>query len=200
MKVENFKKEKGFTLVETLIAISILMIAIASPINLAQKALSSAILSRDQMTASFLAQDGLEAIKNLRDEIAIRPDSLEWLSPFTRCMCTGNQCDDFDYLRIKSCNIDSTEVNLGGSIVDSSTNPDNANLKIKFNEENVFIKYDLDPAGDKSKFARLINITKTADPSGNEAVVKVRVCWPFPTCEQKVDIKGFIYNYSPYLI
>lgn len=71
----NKKIISGFTLIEALVAISILMIAISSPIMLAQKGLSSSILSRDQMIASFLAQDGIESIKNLRDEIAINQKS-----------------------------------------------------------------------------------------------------------------------------
>ncbi len=71
MYIKNKKIISGFTLIEALVAISLLMIAISSPIMLAQKGLSSSILSRDQMIASFLAQDGIEAVKNIRDEIAI---------------------------------------------------------------------------------------------------------------------------------
>jgi len=195
MKVINFKKQKGFTLVETLIAISILMIAIASPINLAQKALSSAVLSRDQMTASFLAQDGLEAVKNLRDQIAIRSDSTDWLSPFRgKCVCTGVQCNLNDLSQAIYCNIDTTLADLNSSIIGSSDSASNP-LKIETNS-GVFAKYDLG-AGSASKFSRLINIMPTNDP--NEAIVQVRVCWPYPSCSQRIDIKDFIYNYSPYI-
>ncbi len=200
MKIINYKKEEGFTLVETLIAISILMIAIASPINLAQKALSSAVLSRDQMTASFLAQDGLEATKNLRDEIAIRSDSTDWLAPFrNKCVCDNQtkQCS-FDSSEKYYCNIDSTLKDLSGSII-GSDEPAKANPLIIETNNGVFTKYDIGKAGGMpSKFARLINIKQTEDP--NEAIIQVRVCWPYPSCEQKIDIKDFIYNYSPNLL
>src|SRR5690349_21682289 len=177
MKIVNNKKEKGFTLVETLIAISILMIAIASPINLAQKALSSAVLSRDQMTASFLAQDGLEAIKNLRDQIAVRSDSTDWLSPFrSKCVCTGTQCNLDNLSSAIYCNIDTTLADLGSSIIGSSDSASNP-LRIETNG-NAFSKYDLG-TGSASKFSRLINIMTTNDP--NEAIVQVRVCWPYPS-------------------
>lgn len=195
MKTINTKK--GFTLVETLIAISILMIAIASPINLAQKALSSAVLSRDQMTASFLAQDGLEAIKNLRDQVAVRSNSTDWLGPFRdNCVCNNvdKQCS-FNRPDRYYCNIDSTLEDLSGSIIGSNNAGSNP-LRIE-TAGNSFTKYDLG-AGSASKFARLINIMQTSDP--NEAVVQVRVCWPYPSCTQKVDIKDFIYNYSPNLL
>ncbi len=200
----NYKKQKGFTLVETLIAISILMIAIASPINLAQKALSSAVLSRDQMTASFLAQDGLEAVKNLRDQIAIRKNgNTDWLLPFrNKCICTSDTCNLDNSSTALYCNIDTTLDDLGASnsIIASTDNNHSINpLKIEKDNNGVFSKYDLLGSGSSaSKFARLINIMQTDDP--NEAIVQVRVCWPYPSCEQKIDIKDFIYNYAPNLL
>ena len=58
---------KGFTLVETLVAISILMIAIVGPMTIAQNGLSSSIYAREQFIAQFLAQDALEYVRNVRD-------------------------------------------------------------------------------------------------------------------------------------
>src|ERR1035437_9310157 len=57
----------GFTLVETLVAIAILMIAIAGPLTVAEKGLSASIYARDQLMASYLAQDAMESIKNVVD-------------------------------------------------------------------------------------------------------------------------------------
>jgi prepilin-type N-terminal cleavage/methylation domain-containing protein len=65
--IKRNTKNAGFTLVETLVAIAILMIAIAGPLTVAEKGLSAAIYARDQMMASYLAQDGMEAIKNVVD-------------------------------------------------------------------------------------------------------------------------------------
>ncbi len=60
-------RARGFTLVETLVAIAVLMIAIAGPLVVASKGLTAALISRDQMTASLLAQETMEMIKNTRD-------------------------------------------------------------------------------------------------------------------------------------
>lgn len=60
-------RRRGFTLVETLVAITILMIAIAGPLVIATKGLTSATYSKDQMIASFLAQESMEVIKNVHD-------------------------------------------------------------------------------------------------------------------------------------
>lgn len=60
----NFKNKKGFTIIETLVAVTILMISIVGPLTIAQKSLMASIYARDQVTASFLAQDIIEKIKN----------------------------------------------------------------------------------------------------------------------------------------
>jgi len=58
---------RGFTLIETLVAISILVTAIVGPMTLASQALSSAYYARDQVTAFHLAQEAVETIRNVRD-------------------------------------------------------------------------------------------------------------------------------------
>lgn len=65
MKYFNIKN-KGFTLVETLVAIAILMISIAGPLTIANKSLTAAVYARDQVEASFIAQEVVEKIKNDR--------------------------------------------------------------------------------------------------------------------------------------
>lgn len=60
----NFKNKRGFTIIETLVAVTILMISIVGPLTIAQKSLMASIYARDQVTASFLAQDIIEKIKN----------------------------------------------------------------------------------------------------------------------------------------
>jgi prepilin-type N-terminal cleavage/methylation domain-containing protein len=65
--IKRNTKNAGFTLVETLVAIAILMIAIAGPLTVAEKGLSAAIYARDHLIGSYLAQDGMESIKNIVD-------------------------------------------------------------------------------------------------------------------------------------
>ena len=60
-------KERGFTLIETFVAISILTISIIAPMTLAAKSLSISYYVRDEVTASYLAQEAIETVRNVRD-------------------------------------------------------------------------------------------------------------------------------------
>jgi len=210
----NINNKKAFTLIEALVAISILMIAIASPMTLVQKSLSTATLSKDQMIAAFLAQDAIEAVKNIRDQIAVISISgtdEDWLVgsggvSLSPCMCTGDSDDcNFDSASIKFCTIDTADSSVWktGDIKEyiGDTSYSSAILKINYNNstnEKTFMKYDYSSSGaDYSKFSRYINIKKTGGLDGNEAVVSVRVVWSSPQgIQQNIDVQDFIYNYS----
>ncbi len=206
MKVHKIKIKifsSGFTLIEALVAISILMVAIASPLTLAQKGLSTSELSRDQMIASFLAQDGLEAVKNIRDQNALNNSSvtISWLNGLNNCFCSGIQCN-LDNSNAQYCNIDTTQSNLlsDPSYVKKYGTP-NVNPLMVENDANGFLKYDLNnlSGGTQSRFSRYINISTTTTattPAGQEAAVHVRVSWQSQAGKQNVDITDFIYNYS----
>ena len=57
----------GFTLVETLVAISLLSIAVVAPMSLASQSLAAAYYSRDQIAAYHFAQEAVEAVRSIRD-------------------------------------------------------------------------------------------------------------------------------------
>jgi hypothetical protein len=61
-------KNRGFTIVESLAAIAILVTAIVGTLSAVQTGLSSYVFSKDQITAFYLAQEGFEQIRNLRDK------------------------------------------------------------------------------------------------------------------------------------
>ena len=59
--------QSGFTLIETLVAITLLTVAITEPISLTTQSLESAYYARDQITAFYLAQEAIEAVRSVRD-------------------------------------------------------------------------------------------------------------------------------------
>ncbi|HEY4488799.1 MAG TPA: hypothetical protein VJB97_04745 [Candidatus Paceibacterota bacterium] len=69
LRIEPFRRiqERGFTLVETLVAISFLSVAIVAPMTLVSLSLAGAVQARDTITAYNLAQEGIEAVRAIRD-------------------------------------------------------------------------------------------------------------------------------------
>ena len=68
----NARRERpllaGFTLIETMIAVTILTLAVAGPLTTASRAIVAGDLSHDQLTASYLAQEGVEYVRAMRDD------------------------------------------------------------------------------------------------------------------------------------
>lgn len=63
--------QHGFSLIETLVAIAILLIAIVGPLAIVSRSFEGAVFARQQVQASFLAQEGLELIYLLRNQQAL---------------------------------------------------------------------------------------------------------------------------------
>ena len=73
MIIKNFT-QSGFTLLETMVAIAILLIAVVGPISLIGNSLHQIYYARDEMSAVNLAQEGIEAVRRVRDtNMIVRP-------------------------------------------------------------------------------------------------------------------------------
>lgn len=72
MKNTKPQTERGFTLVETLVAITILLIVIVGPMKISSQAAKSSSFSNEQVTAFFLAQEGLEIAQKARDDMILK--------------------------------------------------------------------------------------------------------------------------------
>ncbi|OGG61324.1 hypothetical protein A3C87_04045 [Candidatus Kaiserbacteria bacterium RIFCSPHIGHO2_02_FULL_49_34] len=60
--------QQGFTLVETLVAISVLIVAIVVPLRVITQSLKSAAFTREKITATHIAQEGIELMNAQYDE------------------------------------------------------------------------------------------------------------------------------------
>lgn len=59
--------QRGFTLMETLVAIAILLIAVVGPMSIIGRSLPQSAYARDHAIAINLAQEGIEAVRQKRD-------------------------------------------------------------------------------------------------------------------------------------
>lgn len=77
-------KSRGFTILETLVAISILVLALTAPLAIVAQALRSSYYARDQVTAYFLAQEAVEFLRNMRDNAGLQSSvtAEDWTDTF----------------------------------------------------------------------------------------------------------------------
>ncbi len=204
------KKNKGFTLLEAIIAIAILLVAIAGPMSISHKSLQTSLISKDEMTATFLAEDAIEAVRTIRDQYKMQNStSTDWLNPLNKCVCTTvGECNLDVLLSAKFCNLDTTIDDMtdvsknairGHIPSESLTINGNMNPLEEVYTSGLFEKYDLGIVASykKSKFSRYFNLKKisTSDTFTNDAVLWVKVTWNSPLGVQQVNIKHNIYSY-----
>lgn len=84
---------KGFTLIETLVAIFVLLIAVSAAFSAATSSLQALFGAQNRTIAFFLAQEGSEFVKNWRDENSLLGQ--EWDTGFSECS-SGCQVDAID--------------------------------------------------------------------------------------------------------
>lgn len=78
------KSQKGFTLLETLIAIFILTLSITGPVYVASLAFRNTIDSRDNISAQYMAEEVIEVIKNKKDKNGLSDINISnWLNEIT---------------------------------------------------------------------------------------------------------------------
>lgn len=72
MKILKIKINKGFTLIETMVAVFILMIAINAFFGLIAGSIFNARYAKNEITANYLAQEAMDYIRNDRDTVAFQ--------------------------------------------------------------------------------------------------------------------------------
>ena len=107
----NTKSNKGFTLIETLVAILILSIAFNAVITLISNSIFSAQYARNQITAMYLAQEAVDHIRNDRDSHAFeKKDLSDWTNFLDHY---GSATNDKCFSRNGGCEFDATDGQYG---------------------------------------------------------------------------------------
>ncbi len=99
------QKIQGFSLVEVLVAITILLLVIVGPMQIISRSINSTNFATEQVNAWFLAQEGLELAQKGRDDLVLQNFSYqlnpatgedtpltEFLNYYTNCVGSSGAC------------------------------------------------------------------------------------------------------------
>ncbi|MFT5849697.1 MAG: prepilin-type N-terminal cleavage/methylation domain-containing protein [Patiriisocius sp.] len=176
---------QGYSLVEVLVAIAILLLSLVGPLAIASKSLQSTYYSREQTTAIFLAQEGVAAFYAARNDHALEffngdiADAWTWTSDSSLNNCYTN-----------GCNLDFASSDPLSNIESCSTA---ANCTLFFNASANRSQYNI-TSGDTTQYRRIIVLDQS---NPGEMTVESTVYWNaqlFNNTEQSVTLTGAVYD------
>lgn len=162
--------QKGFSLVETLVAITILLVTIMGPLYAFQQSIQSHYIARDKLIATALAQDGMEYVRSIRDNNYL--NGRPWLTSIDTCIGSG-----------VLCNVDSVSDTV-------AVCPSAVCTALTLNSKKQYTHSSGLPY---TKFYRTVNL-RTINASEEEIVVKVQ--WKNSVGTSTVNIIGELYNWQ----
>ena len=188
--------QSGFSLVETLVAISLLLIIIVGPMTISSSATQSTSFATEQVVAFFLAQEGAEIAQRARDDLIL--ENLENASnggwdEFTDEFGTFEGCFESD-----GCALE-LNTNATGSLrpvlecEDESIGGTEVNCRLNFDSSNNRAQYNYQDLGDETPYTRIIRFENiTAD----EVRVQSEVFWRTGSQReaQRVEVVTYLFN------
>lgn len=145
---------KGFTIIEVAVSVFILTVAIIGVYSAFSIVVILALDNSDRFIAAYLAQEGIEIIRNIRDAKWVA-DNDDWKHGL-----------DFE----NGCEADYTTDNSANMIA-----PWAGNGNVLYTDDTDGFYSYTESGGTETKFKRKIKITFMPDPSVPEDIMKVRV-------------------------
>lgn len=96
--MQTHTSERGYSFVEVLVAIAILLVGLVGPLTIASTGLKNATFAREQNIAFFLAQEGIEGVLYLREEAGLEhlendsASTWDWVDALPEACFTGSRC------------------------------------------------------------------------------------------------------------
>lgn len=184
--VSGLGKEGGFTLVETFVALTILLVAIVAPMTIAQRGLQSSFFAHERVMATYLAGEAVEVVRALRDTEMLAGEA-DWMEALpSECLSTNEEGCDFDVADeqfVDCAAADACILRFDASV--SSTSP------------SAYLYHHDTTAGSPSIYTRQIWVEEIE--AEVEAEVRVVVSWTsglFSSGVRTVEVTDRLFNYD----
>lgn len=196
MKKLFLKKQAGFSLVEMLVSVSILLLVITGPMTVASRTAKSATFATEQVQAFFLAQEGLELAQKLRDDLLLAhlsvPSTIA--NPWYRFRDTTNAGAYRFCHGASGCGLewDGGNDTLINPLKDCTT-VSNCRMYRKTSPDRSLYTYS-NTNSVITPYTRKINFYITADSKAVRVVSQVTWRTGTLVAEQKVEVETYLYN------
>jgi type II secretory pathway pseudopilin PulG len=187
-KIGVTPKGGGFTLVETLVAISIFSLSLIGLMNALGSGIADTNYAKKKITAAYLAQEGIEYLRNMRDTYVLYSATAPagWTAfnaKLTAASCNGANGCYFDDQTLDFTNPNKPITNTAfysctGTCPLMSYDP-------------TFAKYNY-TSGSSSGFIRTI---KTAQTNANETKITSTVYWGQGSGTYSVSLSESLFNW-----
>ena len=174
--------QRGFTLVETLVAITIIALAIVGPLYAVQQSLNSSRIARDVLIASSLAQEGVEYVRAVRDGNYLvnlsSPGTRNWLAGFN-----GSPGGTASYANCMAadCVVDTTQDTISRTIT-----------PLYLSTTGI---YNQQGSGTATKFTRTVRLSSVPGSTVEQILVTVTVSWDLQGKTQSVTVRDNLFNW-----
>lgn len=199
------KTSRGFTLVEALVAIAIISLSVAGPLVTANRAIIAAQNARQQLTASYLAQEGIEYVRAMRDNeylIYFRLGGANISSLAWNEFISGSSPASITQCRSATCLFDPSKIMGTGNTL--SLNPCSGVACTPLRLETIAngqFAYTQQGGGTVTPFTRTIQVVDVIDTvtgfvNPNEVRVVSTVSWRFHTTPYSVTIVDHLTSWQ----
>jgi len=186
----------GFSLIEMLVSVSVLLLVIVGPMTVTSRAAKSSAFASEQVQAFFLAQGGLELSQKMRDDLLLRnflPTAHANYVANPWYQFTDNSNSGVYRLCYNGgCGLEWASDTAIGSPINCTTI---TNCKLNFNPTAARSKYTYSTTGtyEATPFTRRITFTRVGT---NAVEVISSVTWRTGSiiAEQRVDAQTYLYN------
>ena len=174
------KIKNGFTLIETISAIFIILIGLIGGLTLITRTISFMSLASSRLAASYLTQEGIEIVRNIRDTNWLEGSGTSWDEGLTECSTTGCVAD------------------YKHSYGPDQLDPILPTYSSQFLNVDVDGFYSYDSSGSSTKFTRKITIIPNdTDDEGYSPIVDVLVSvqWQQLGKSHTVSAREYLYDW-----
>jgi type II secretory pathway pseudopilin PulG len=187
-KTKILEKCGGFVMVEMLVSVSLILLVLPNAISVSIRAITVSSYQKNQMIATYLAEEGQELVRGIRDHNVLRilnGDTVAWDNGFESGRCgppPGNAACKID--------VDNETLTTGAGNLEILSSPPDSSYRLYTN--NGFYSNN-SAGGTPTIFYRGVYVMPAGgNHSGEQVLVRSVVVWDTIFGRRKVESSGFL--------